>query len=304
MKKLIFIPLLIFSLTLSAQFTKSGGTFLKSGNAFMTATVPPIDSANWHADYKTVYYAIPLSDRPGIDTADLQNTMVERLDTCGAGATSVWDRKDLFYCFAQKTNDGAEINWDNPGTFDINDGDTITFTKYKGYTGATGDYLNTGYRPEQDKIHISVNSTTIGFYASSTISSLSTQYAMGVLGTYSLYIVPYYEGYQRVRLNNGTTTVSGEIASVLGMHLATRRAESELETYLNGDHLADGTTASLGLPTNRYLAILALNSAGTYTGYYLGEISLVIVCDALTDDEADDVSEIIEDYMTAIGNGL
>jgi len=38
MKKLIFIPLLIFSLTLSAQFTKSGGTFLKTGNSFMTAT--------------------------------------------------------------------------------------------------------------------------------------------------------------------------------------------------------------------------------------------------------------------------
>lgn len=38
MKKLIFIPLLIFSITLSAQFTKGGGSFLKTGSSFMTAT--------------------------------------------------------------------------------------------------------------------------------------------------------------------------------------------------------------------------------------------------------------------------
>lgn len=42
MKRLIFIPLLIFSLTISAQFTKSGGTFLKSGNVFMTAPSVPV----------------------------------------------------------------------------------------------------------------------------------------------------------------------------------------------------------------------------------------------------------------------
>lgn len=41
MKKLIFIPLLIFSLTLSAQFTKSGGTFLKTGNYFTSAPSLP-----------------------------------------------------------------------------------------------------------------------------------------------------------------------------------------------------------------------------------------------------------------------
>lgn len=40
MKRLIFLPLLFLTIFCNAQFTKSGGTFLKTGSGFMTATMP------------------------------------------------------------------------------------------------------------------------------------------------------------------------------------------------------------------------------------------------------------------------
>lgn len=45
MKRLIIIPILLLSILCNAQFTKSGGMFLKTGSGFMTATITEEESA-------------------------------------------------------------------------------------------------------------------------------------------------------------------------------------------------------------------------------------------------------------------
>ena len=130
MKKLLIVPILLLSILCNAQFTKGGGTFLKTGSGFMTAPTVVVD---FYDEYDPIYAAF--TTKPSSTIAAYQEALVYSLDTLDfAGGASVWDRMDVFYVFANNIEANALINWVNPGTFDADNVSSTSFTAYEGFT--------------------------------------------------------------------------------------------------------------------------------------------------------------------------
>jgi hypothetical protein len=268
-----------------------------------------VDSASWHVDYKTVYYAIPVDDRPRIDTADLQNTLVASLDTLDYWTTngkSVWGRMDLLYIFAQKTNDGAEIMWKAPaGDFNLSDGDTITFTQYRGYTGdGTNDYLNTSFNTSTDAVNISQDSITFGGWVLNNVSSTSQTIGgnYDTDGTDSRIFLNPRNNTIAATYITADASMSGTIspATSAGLTVVTRSASNVTELYKDGVSIGTDTDTRRYLPPENLYILAQCRDGAAYIFSGL-EVAIIFLMDKITDEESAAIYTIFHTYLTAIG---
>jgi hypothetical protein len=262
-----------------------------------------VDSSSWESEYKKVYYAIAESGRPALDTADLQNDMVKSLVDGG-----YWtNRIDAFYVLAQKTAAGAYINWANPGTFDITDPETTapTFTQYTGFTGdGSSDYLSSNFNPSADKVNTSQNSVTIGIYCLTAYNTASKSVVGCLDGSGYRFDVNLSTGgkQQSAYINSGANMLL-DVTNSKGFAMITRRGASETEGYRNGTSLGSDTDTSTGIP-NVDMYILARNNNGTEDRFVATLLSVVLIMNAVSDEDATAINTIIETYMDAIGIGI
>jgi len=284
--------------------TSLQGQILRYSN--YTLSTPPVeDTTNYYSVYKTIYDV--MSDAPGHDTAHFQSAMVYSLDTCDfAGGSSLWDRMDFLYILATKDSTDAMLNWSNTSVYTLTNPGSIslTFTQYDGITGDfTEDYLSTGYNPSTDSLNVGNNDVTLGTYM---MTNNTGGYALGVLdnGGKTLRMAPSTSAnVLGSRMNDGTTWTTANASSV-GLALATRRSNVEVEHYMNGTSLGTNTAVeTLGLP-NGDIYILCYNAIGTPTTFTDGKVSIIFAMNAITDAEATALTTIFETYMDAIGAGI
>jgi hypothetical protein len=298
MKRLIFIPLLIFSLTISAQFTKSGGTFLKSGNAFISTPTEDL----YCDEYDAVLAA--MTTDPSATNMGYQNTMVEALVDGG-----YWTRFGLFYVFATEINTGGEalINWKDPGTHDADNVGSMAWGQYLGYQGASNDYISTNWTPQTDSTYYKKNSGSCGIYLVDAVDGKDDDWAFNCtdndlnhsirLNTRSLDGTLYYTV-------NSLYYNQGYVANTIttGLFIITRRAVSgtaSIQAYRNGSSIDSDNKVSSLLP-NVEMTLLG-NAINEYS---LNQVAIFFTLNAVSTEEAAAINTIIEAYMDAIGTGV
>ncbi len=302
MKRLIFIPLLIFSILCNAQFTKSGGTFLKSGNAFISTPAEDL-----YCDQYDAILAAMGTDPTG-DTIDWQNDLVYSLDSAG-----FFDRTKLLYMpVAASSLSDSYINWAKPGTYNLSTGNAPAFDRVRGWDAdGTADYLNSGWIPASDSLldnhtaGVGVNDMTLAAWS---LSNVDGDYCvMGTnMGGTGLELFPNMGDNLYSRINTGELSSLGDIytaGGTIAFLMATRRGGAEVESYRNGAHLGNHTDASDQLISTYPLYVLRTNYTGgsDYASYFDGVISIVLVMDQVSDAEADAIYDIFHRYMTRIG---
>jgi hypothetical protein len=282
MKKiLILLFLLLCFITSEAQVLNASPAYHKYAPA----------AGGYCAEYQAVYDA--MTTPPGADTAAQQDLMLSRIvDTADL---------DLLYVFAQSYNsDGeADINWINPGTFDlIHAGSgSLTWTKYRGYNGNGTSYLRTGYNPSINKIKFSLNSGSVGGYVRENINE-ETYLLCADDATQRTHLVARYDGQHYVRINQESSDGYDE-SDGDGFWIDTRVASNNIDYYHNGIKQVDGTTVSSALP-NDELEIFSRNGGYISTN----EISIIFVAEGLTGQQIAEISDAVNDYMTYLGKNV
>ena len=297
MKKLILIPLLILSIICEAQFTHSGGTFLKTGSGFMTAQASSTPPEEYTDEYQDVYDA--MTTKPTTYDDD-QNTLVVDLKAAG-----VWAKADIIYVFAQEVNSAGEalINWKNPGTFNATNTTSLSFTANEGFTGvsSTTEYMSTNYNPSTQATNFALNSATLSVYSRSELSGMET--VLGVFdGTSDLELMPNYSGVFNAPLNAGAA-VSTATPATDGLITASRTSSSNTDFYTDGTYIDSDTGASNTIP-NGVIYMFAHNVSGTASYPMDGQLSFIFIGSSLTSTQVTNMNTAVEKYMDAMGKGV
>ena len=300
MKKLIFIPLLIFSLTLSAQFTKSGGTFLKTGSGFMTAPTVPAEDL-YCDEYDAILAA--MTNQPSEAVAEAQNTLVEALIAGG-----YWARMDQLLVFATYTNADSEalINWISPGT---NNATLValpagSFSQYDGFTGDGVDgWINTNFNPSTDGSNFTQNSASFAIYLGN--SGLTEDFATaGCYATNRVMIIARSSGGEETGLevaanNGGDDTYSGPSTNSSGLFLVSRTSSSVLSCYRNGALVGTNSSSTSTARPNENIGILTLAGVEEYFSTNTVRFSYIMNATANA-TEADAIYDIFMTYLNTI----
>lgn len=155
---------------------------------------------------------------------------------------------DYFYLFAQDQQANAKIELFNPGTRNIIEVATPTWTANQGYTGDGATmYLNTGFIDSVNAVNYTLNSGMLGFYGRKNLST-GVGYDMGSQDGFSKTVAALdYGGNVFANLNS---TTSATVANTLTQGLATfvRTDANTVSAYLNNNLLVtNGAAPSYGL---------------------------------------------------------
>lgn len=265
---------------------------------YKAPAVVSVDSANWETQYKAVYYQMSASNRPNLDTSDKYNTFVRSLVDSG-----YWARADLLYVAATKREAEADMNWIDPdgGTYDLDEtgAGNLTFTPYEGWTGDSVNYLVTNYTPSSSATNFAQNDGTIGVYIRTDLNGEYKIFSSEQDPSNYLRFYPRLGGTLYSKFNDDTN-VTYSNASSQGMYILTRTGATAKAVYKAGASIATSSGASTGLPN---VALKIFSSVGG-DGNSRHQWSIFFVSDGVSATEADEINDICEILMDALGKGV
>jgi hypothetical protein len=282
----ILIALLLFATT-QAQIGRY---------PFARATATTVvDSASWEDEYKALYYELDIT--PGIDTANAQNTLVSKgLDH------GWWDKSDILYVTAQRTESGALLNWIDPtGDDNITNTGSAAFVKYEGFTGNSAGSVNmtTNWNPSTEKVNYTLDSATLAAYTRIDINA--DEVILGAYQSANRYITLYPRSagslYARI---NSQISVYRNVSNSLGLSTAVRINTDSLRFYQNGVSLGDARPLVLTNIPSANLLIFSLASLS----YSNNQVSFIMVGGKLSPAEIQSMYEDVEEYLDYIGAGV
>jgi hypothetical protein len=257
--------------------------YKESWSSYWAARVP---------EYWAVYES--MSNKPTKEIAEAQAIMVESLVNSG-----VWSKLDIFYLFAQYSNDDGEAltNWINPGTYDcteVDNGGSLIFTSLQGLKGDGSAYLRTNWNPNTNGDNYTQNSACMGVYARALDLS---DWDMGCSsGGDNTSFVSLQNGalYYRIYVNSNYKTISIDPREA-GLKVHDRADANNLYGYINGIKYTPVTLASAGIP-DAECYIFCINNAGA-VGFSTRELSCAFAGASLTQSEHTDLFNVIENYL-------
>ena len=299
-KKLIFIPLLIFSLTLSAQFTKSGGTFLKTGSSFMSGPAVPLDY-----DDEIDTYILGLSTPLSSEYLTVLNTFVVALKD-SLNISTLDEAFNVFRVSANETQEAALRNLVKRD-HDATNIHSTAFTQYAGFVGdGANDYFTSGFNPGTDTTETGGyrnNSASFGFY---TITSGNTaaEAIEGMMGgkvdDASRVQFHFDATFSTIYINAATSTPIDRAPTIgAGLYIATRSNHNTTYLYYNKTASDADNDESAGLPDIE-LYEGAINNNGSASYYFDRNLSLIFFGYHITTAMRDDIYDCFQVYLTAI----
>lgn len=210
--------------------------------------VSPLMSSVWEAETLTWLKRVQALSLTAGRTEDGAQRIISVLDQYiwSLKNASIWTKFDLLYLFAMPSAGLARINLKNPGTFDLTEYNSPTFTAYEGYTGdAVSKYLGTGATYsgltayQQDSAHNGAwvtGGTNAANSDAKVIGPSSGSYgAVSPRGVSDL--VRGFVSSTSASAFNSTATVNGHV-------VLNRSGASAVEAYKNGAAHGTATTAS------------------------------------------------------------
>jgi len=282
------------------SLSKAGGLSdsLVTGAYSMELDVTSL-STTYGSTYTTVYNA--MTNKPTTDIAAAQNTMVESLVDGG-----VWAKLDVFYLFAQYSNDDSEalINWVNPGTNDASAVSSPSWTSLEGYTGdGVADYINTNFVPSTEGVNYATNDASAFMYIRNNVAE--DMFDMSVIGSGDNKLICRARG-SADQIFYGLNQTSGNTqtnADSRGLFYYERTASNSTEGFRNNVSLGTDATASSGRP-NLAVYVLAQNNNGSPGSYSTHQISIAGLGGSLTSGQRLTLMNAIETYMDSNSKGV
>lgn len=167
---------------------------------------------------------------------------------------------DRFWIFAQEVQGYARVSIVNPGSTQITEVNTPTFTVNQGYTGnGTNRYLNTGFNWSTSSVNTLRNSITHGVYITTNVAE--NKYDSGHLSAgRDILMSSRFGTGDTYQTANGAAGASVAVADSLGLSMARRTSTASGTTaYKNGASLGTVVNADPTLANSPQL-VLAYNS--------------------------------------------
>ena len=238
------------------------------------------------------------------------DTRKGQIDTCiGAIKTAgVWSKLDCLWIRAAHDSQAALLDWKR-----LSDSTAVnspTFTTDRGFTGdGSTSYINTNFTPSTDGANYIRDSASMGAYLNAgTDTAVSGPNSIGALTvSYQARIEPWRSATPgstvRARVNDGTATTVGTVATRFGLTAVNRSGASAVQIYRNGASIGTSTAASSNVPSIDVYA-LGFNNGGALGGANDNRIAAAFVGGSLTSTEHADLFTAIEAYLDAVGAGV
>lgn len=293
MRKLLIIFLLALSVPLWGQRAVTAIVGASGGGA-----AEPVITEE---EYQAVYNA--MTAKPPKAIAEAQNAMVKSLVDNG-----VWAELDVFYVFAQYSNDNSEalINWISPGTNNATLTNAPAFTSLEGFTGANTKFINTNYNPSAEGSQYTLNSATIGWYCMDAANPVATQVTMGVIDAsgHSVQDNIASTGTHYPLINSATaSTAFASSGAHEGLFILRRYGVINIQLFRNKASLGTDGTSSNTVP-NADLYVLARNNNGTADRFLTKRISMAFAGADMSTTLRDYFVDAFETYMDSNGKGI
>ena len=255
-----------------------------------------VKGQGYDADYQAVlnYATTQAYTLPTSSQKILQNQLVIDLKSAG-----VWDKLDVFYLMATNADSNfASINWKSPNSFELTQVNSPSFIANEGFKGdGISSYLDTNYNPSLDKINLSMNSSSIGFWQYSPSLATNSVEIGADDGNRIQCLSKWGDGNSYLPIN--TTSFPSVVASNSnGLFQNNRTSSTNINQFVNG--IQNGTNqsnSSTAIP-NRSIAILSRNAASPFA-YSSRTLSMAFVGENL-ESEAYDFYTSINSYMISL----
>lgn len=219
----------------------------------------------------------------------------------------VWAKLDALWVLAADTSANAKKNLVNPGTFDLTEQNSPTFSAQQGYTSnGTTSYLKTGFTPSTAGGNMTAHSGAIGHYSITNRTSGSNQHANMLAaadGTNEIAVYAHAAGPVTYFPCNDHDFNSYGSSNGRGFWVASRKGVSNdrRSLFLNGTEVVtDQVSAEQALVTQE-IYMCAVNSSGTPAGFSTDVIAAGFISGGLTATDVSNFSTRLNAYMTAAG---
>jgi hypothetical protein len=254
------------------------------------------------ADYKAVldYATTKGYTLPSASQQALQNQLLVDLKDAG-----IWSKLDTFAVFATDAEDSpgsgtsnfALIDWKRLS--DYNPVNSPTFATNQGFTGnGSSSYIDTNYNPNTNKVNLTINSASIGFWQrSSSVAQNSVEIGTDD-GTYRFQCLSRWSdsnSYLPIFTSNFPSVTA---STSVGLFQNNRINSTTINQYVNGvKNGSDQSDTSNTIPS-RNITVLARN-APTIFGYSNRQLSMSFIGSNL-ESESTDFYNIYNTYMTSL----
>jgi hypothetical protein len=225
-----------------------------------TSCTPTEENAVFYAAYRAVLTAA--STDPSYTQQVKQNTLVAGMITNG-----IWDSLDVFYLHANDANEAfGKINFKNPGTNDLTELGSVSWTSNQGFVG-TGDgttnYLDM-YNPSTFGGKFTLANASCGVWAYNGTNGSqwlrNSGQTIQITGSTS----------SAQRLNTNANTASSVAFGSSGLTVLTKQGAT-VTAYKGGSNLANFTPTVIGSLTNQTVRVFGGGtSTDTISATFLG----------------------------------
>lgn len=256
-----------------------------------------INTIPYCIEARTIFNAMTI--RPDGERRGLINNLVKGLKT-----DVLWLGKDCYYIMAAHTNDNgeAQINWKNPGTFDLILINNPAFEVGRGFTGnGINQCINTNYNPNINAINYALNDASIGIYIRNNVSE--DRFDMGVDqgGGRSSIASKWSTNFTYSGINN-ITTINFANTDSRGFYIISRNEAAGFDGYKNKiQNLL--IKISTSIPDEEFY-ILCLNLSGLANNFSTKQVASVFVGGGMTQTNVNNETDRLETFLDAIGAGV
>ncbi|CAH1658076.1 hypothetical protein CHELA1G11_12959 [Hyphomicrobiales bacterium] len=209
--------------------------------------------------------------------------------------TGAWSLKDILYATAAHHTQASRLNWKDPSQYMLTPQNAPVFTVDRGWQGdGATSYLGSGFLPATNGANWTVNDASIWMWTTTNSSDANPDIGAGTAFVTAL-VARNGSGSIEGISNRVGTTLSGAVASSVGLSGVQRRASGDERIWKNGVQIASGTAAASGRPSGEFR--ICGRSPGSFG---TRQISFASAGASLIDKEAA-FHSAINTYMQAVG---
>ena len=243
------------------------------------------------AETRTWYNA--MSTKPKREHLRSMDMLVKRLKWSG-----IWTELDTLYAFASHNKADSLINVKNPGTANLTETATATFTAGKGFTAGSNGRLATSVNFNTFASQYTINAAHIGVFMLDEGQRDDSPIAGIADGTEDGYIIPHRASSNHFRGRVSTSTGdSFPNTNSSGSFILSRNSSTAIVAYRNGFEIGTAARTVEAVPTN---VLEVLNITGNDGS---GTIGFLHTGDKLDESKTRAFAWILQEYVNEVEQG-
>ena len=275
----------------------SATTFQGDG-AQLTGIIPGITPEKFGAiakpviepETRTWYNA--MSTKPKREHLRSMDMLVKRLKWSG-----IWNELDTLYAFASHNKADSLINVKQPGTANLTETSTATFTAGKGFTAGSSGRLATSVNFDTFAVKYTVNNAHIGVFMLTEGVRDNSPIAGVNDGLEDVYIIPLRSSTDELRGRVSTSSGSDFTNTKSSGSFILSRTGARIIAYRNGFELGHDVKNSEGVPSDKLEVLLVTSNDGG------GLISFLHTGDKLDGSKSRAFAWIMQEYLNEVEQG-